>query len=124
MTNSEAITELIEKWHSTKSWAESLIYEQLNIESAFDILQSEHRGKKMLGDTGWYYRTHGIGVEVTKPGNKGGIDFDFNQELPNRYTLRGYMIKQLNEGSLTKRHYRDLLQDERLWNATYEISVN
>jgi len=122
MTNTEAIIELIEKWYSTKSWAELLICKSLNIESASDILQQEYRGKKKLGDSDWYYRTHGVGVDIAKVGNKGGIDFDFDKKHPDNYRLREFMIKQLNDGKLVKKHYRELLQDEQLWRESYEAA--
>jgi len=124
MNQSDAIIELIDKWYSTKSWAESLICEHLNIEKASDILQLGHRGKKKLGDTDWFYRTHGVGVDISKMGNKGGIDFDFDQETPDSYRLREFMIKQLNDGKIIKKYYRKLLQNEQLWRDAYECSIN
>jgi hypothetical protein len=124
MTNNEAIFELIDKWQKTRIWAEELICEHLKIECAVDILQREYRGKNQLGDTNWFYRTHGVGVDVSKQGNKGGIDFDFGSEFPDKHRLRGFMIKQLNDGNLTKRYYHELLQNEQLWCEMYALAAN
>ncbi len=123
MTNTEAVIELIGSWHATKRWAESLICKHLDIETASDILGQEYRGKKQLGDTNWYYRTHGVGVDISKKGNKGGIDFDFNKDFPDSYRLRGFMIKQFNDGKLIKKHYRELLQDEKVWLDVYSVAT-
>jgi len=124
MNNTEAVIELIERWHTTKSWAESLICEYIGIENACDILQHEYRGKRQLGDSDWYYRTHGVGVDVLKEGNKGGIDFDFDQKNPDSYRLREFMIKQLNDGKLTKKYYRELLQDKQVWREAYDFATS
>jgi len=123
MTNTEAIIELIERWHSTKAWAECLICEYLNVANASDILLAEYRGKKRFGDSDWFYRTHGIGVDISKKGNKGGIDFDFGKEQPDSYRLREFMIKQLNDGGLTKKYYRELLQNKQLWKDAYDSAA-
>jgi len=123
MTNTEAVIELIGSWHSTKCWAESLICKHLDIETASDILGQEYRGKKQLSDTSWYYRTHGVGVDISKKGNKGGIDFDFDKGFPDSYRLRGFMIKQFNDGKLIKKYYRELLQDEKVWLDAYDVAV-
>jgi len=124
MNNAEAMMDLIERWRITRSWAESLICKHLDIENACDILQKKYRGKIQLGDTDWYYRTHGVGVDVTKDGNKGGIDFDFDQKNPDKYRLRGFMVKQLNDGILTKKYYRELLQDEQVWREAYDFAAS
>ena len=115
--------ELVEIWRSTKAWAERLICEHLNVANAADILLAEHRGKNRLGNSDWFYRTHGVGVDISKNGNKGGIDFDFGQNHPDSYRLREFMIKQLNDGGLTKRHYRELLKNKQLWKDVYDSAA-
>ena len=54
-------------------------------------------------------RIHGIGVDISKPQNKGGIDFDFGKP-PCCFRLQGFMIKQYNAGNLHKKAYRPLMQ--------------
>jgi len=120
MTEHQALTKLIKEWHVTRRWAESFICEHLNLASAEDILQPENRGRELIANTGWYYCTHGIGVDIYKEGNRGGIDFDFGVDTLDSYKLRDFMIKQLNAGNLTKKHYRRLLQDTKLWQSTFE----
>ncbi|ASM52182.1 hypothetical protein PESP_b0652 [Pseudoalteromonas espejiana DSM 9414] len=121
MTEHESMHELIIKWHNTKKWAELLICEKLNLSNAEDILLPENRGKKPITGTEWFYRTHGKGVDIFKEGNKGGIDFNFGSEKLDSYKLKGFMIKQLNDGNLIKKNYRQLLQDSNLWDSTFSI---
>jgi len=119
MNDTESIKELLRSWSVDREWAEALICEHLQLVNASDVLLPENRGNKQLGSTEWVYRTHGVGVDVTRPGNKGGIDFDFNQAYPDSYRLRGYMVKQLNDGKLEKKRYRELLQNEKSWNVAF-----
>ena len=123
MTEVEAIKSLISRWYEAKSWAENLLCEHLELESPEDILDSEHRGRKKIGDTEWYSRTHGVGVDVCKPNNKGGIDFDFDKPDPDEWRLREFLIKQLNDGNLVKKNYKKFLQDDGLWKKTYEKAI-
>jgi hypothetical protein len=124
MTELEALAKLVEKWHLSKAWAESLLCEHMNISDAESILHSEFRGRKPIANTGWFYRTHGIGVDIYKPGNRGGIDFDFGTKKLDSFKLREFMIKQLNAGNLTKKYYRNLLQDSELWQKTFELACS
>jgi len=115
MNHIEAINELMSKWHETRFWAEELLCTKFNLNNAFEILEPEFRGKIKIPDTPWFYRTHGVGVDISKPNNTGGIDFDFNKEFPDSWDLREFMIKQLNDGAIPKRIYRPLLQNKEAW---------
>jgi hypothetical protein len=121
MTEYQALSDLITKWHFEKEWAESFLCEQFNLSKAEEILNQNNRGRKPIGTSGWYYCTHGIGVDIYKQGNSGGIDFDFGTDKLDSYKLRGFMIKQLNAGKLTKKYYRNLLQDSTLWETTFSL---
>jgi hypothetical protein len=59
-------------------------------------------------------------VDITKPGNKGGIDFDFDKPEPDEWRLREFLIKQLNDGNLTKKIYRPLLQDKKRFSLAFD----
>ncbi len=124
MNDIEAANELIKKWYQARQWAEAFLCASLKLENANDILRSEHRGKRRIHGTDWQYRTHGIGVEISKSGNKGGIDFDFDKLEPDQWRLREFMIKQLNDGTLLKKIYRPLMQDENRFSLAFEKAVN
>ena len=62
-------------------------------------------------------------MEITQPGNKGGIDFDFDKERPDGGWLRYFLIKQFNAGLLRKSAYRPLLQDSARWQVAVDVFV-
>src|SRR4051812_39205014 len=74
------IHELIDDWIVHREAAAALLVEHLHLESPQDVLRPEHRGRYELEGTGWSYRTHGIGVDMTRTNGHGGIDFDFGAE--------------------------------------------
>jgi len=107
----------MEKWRSTRLWAEQLLIDHFGLASASDILNTEFRGKNSIPNTKWNYRTHGFGVDISQSGNRGGIDFDFGETEPDEFRLREFMIKQYNAGSIPKKEYRPLIQDEERWRS-------
>lgn len=111
----ELVENLVEQWKSTRQWAEQMLVDSIGLASAEEILETEHRGNNPIPGTNWFYRTHGVGVDVYQHGNKGGIDFDFDKPEPDEYGLREFMAKQYNAGALTKRDYRPLMQDGKRW---------
>jgi hypothetical protein len=68
---------LIDDWLAARDHAADLLVDTLSLESPREILMPQHRGRHPLADTGWVYRTHGIGVDVTRSNGHGGVDFDF-----------------------------------------------
>lgn len=62
--------------------------------------------------TTWFFRTHGIGVDVFRTWNVGGIDFDFDKVDPDPWRLGIFLEKQLNAGSLSFEKYGKLIDDE------------
>ena len=58
------------------------------------------------------YRTHGIGVDVSKTPDVGGIDFDFDKPDPDEWRLSIFFERQYNEGNLPFNEYRPLVEDE------------
>ena len=123
MNDVEAVKSLISSWYTTRSWAEQMLCSHLGLANAKDVLRSENRGNMQLGDTEWLFRTHGVGVDIYKPDNKGGIDFDFDKAAPDEWRLRGFLIKQLNDGKLTKKYYKNFMHDQELWKATFDKAV-
>lgn len=117
MNDTEAVKALVVNWHETREWAEKLLVQAFDLNVASDILHRTNRGNKQIPGSEWHYRTHGVGVDIFKPGNKGGIDFDFDKPTPDPWRLRCFMIKQYNAGMLPKKTYRPLIQEEDRWDA-------
>jgi len=112
--NLEKIQKIIPLWYAHKKWAEELIVRALNLEKPEDILKPENRGIKPIPGTNWMYRTHGIGVDIYRTADVGGIDFDFDKPDPDEWRLRVFFEKQYNEGNLPLAEYRELYEDEGL----------
>lgn len=121
------VEQLIERWHNIRMWAEQLICETFGLKCAAEILERPEIPRYgSFGESDWEYMVHGVGINISKRNNQGGIDFDFNKPLPDQDRLREFMIKQVNAGSVARRHYRPLLQDADRWakatNAVLETS--
>lgn len=114
MENSEKIKSIIPLWYAQKAWAEELLKKSFALKSAQDILQAPYRGRKAIPGTTWMYVTHGIGVDVYRTVDVGGIDFDFDKPDPDEWRLRIFFEKQYNEGNLPLAEYRELYEDEEL----------
>ena len=123
MDTVEAINLLVKNWHATRRWAEELLCSSLAISSASDVLNEPFKGTHSIPGTEWTYRTRGIGVDISKPDSKGGIDFDFDKPNPDEWRLRFFMIKQYNDGKLKKSDYRQLMQDEDIWKRSYDLAI-
>lgn len=106
---------IIKLWYEKKAWAEQLLKESPGLSGASDVISEPYRGRHSIPGTEWFYCTHGMGVDIYKPHNKGGIDFDFCQLHPDLWRLRIFLVKQYNDGQLIKRLYRPLMQDEQRW---------
>ena len=117
MTDEDAVRYLVARWHESRTWAERLLCEQLSLQSPQQILDPPYRGNRPIPGTLWSYRTHGLGVEVSRPGNSGGIDFDFRVTGPDVWSLRDFLVKQYNAGILEKRLFRPLLEDAVRWDV-------
>ncbi len=114
MDNLEKIKKLIPLWYAQKAWAEELLVRAFNLEKPQDILQSEYRGRKSIPGTNWMYVTHGVGVDLYRTADVGGIDFDFDKPDPDEWRLRIFFEKQYNEGNLPLAEYRELYEEEGL----------
>ena len=114
MGNLDKILRLIPLWYASRVWAEELLIRTFDLEKAEDILQMENRGRKPIPGTNWMYVTHGIGVDIYRTADVGGIDFDFDKPDPDEWRLRIFFEKQYNEGNLPLEEYRELYEDEGL----------
>jgi len=99
-------------WHAEMAWAKELLKRSFNLDDAEDIMRPEFRGRRQIPGTTWFYRTHGIGVDVYRTSEVGGIDFDFDKPNPDPWRLRIFLEKQVNEGSLLYEKYGELIDDE------------
>ncbi len=120
--DAKLVVALAARWRSTRVWAEQLLVDGLGLARAEDVLLGPHRGLRQLPGTAWWYRTHGVGVDVFQPGNKGGIVFDFDKPKPCGWRLRLFLVKQFNAGNLRKADYRPLVQDQARWHAAVDAS--
>lgn len=114
MDNLKKIQNIIPLWYAQKKWAEELLVRAFDLEDAGDILKQENRGNNPIPGTNWMYRTHGVGVDIYRTADVGGIDFDFDKPDPDEWRLRDFFEKQYNEGNLPLNEYRELFEDEGL----------
>ena len=123
MDNFEKIRKIIPLWYAQRKWAEELLVQSFQLEKADDILQAKYRGSNPIPGTNWMYRTHGIGVDIYRTADVGGIDFDFNKIDPDEWRLRIFFEKQYNEGNLPLAEYRELYEDEGLLQCAVEQAL-
>ncbi|MHA2710222.1 DUF6896 domain-containing protein [Vibrio owensii] len=123
MDNYEKIRKIIPLWYAQRKWAEELLVQSFQLEKAEDILQAKHRGTHQIPGTNWMYRTHGIGVDIYRTADVGGVDFDFNKIEPDAWRLRVFFEKQYNEGNLPLAEYRELYEDEGLLQSAVEQAL-
>ncbi|WP_019028303.1 DUF6896 domain-containing protein [Colwellia piezophila] len=114
MDNIEKIRKIIPLWYAQRKWAEELLIQSFQLEKVEDILHEEHRGRKPIPGTNWMYSTNGIGVDIYRTANVGGIDFNFDKVEPDEWRLRLFFEKQYNEGNLPFAEYRKLYENEDL----------
>jgi hypothetical protein len=110
--DAERIRHLMTMWYATRAWAEAMLIGFLGLQAASDVLRHQHRGRSRLGETAWLYRTHGVGVELSKDDDTDGIDFDFDRPDPDVWRLRLFAEKQLSAGHLGASEYGPLVADE------------
>ena len=112
--HAELLRSLIPLWYAEMAWAKELLVRAFQLERAEDILRSEFLGRRQVPGTTWFIRTHGIGVDVYKTPEVGGIDFDFDKPDPDEWRLRIFFEKKVNAGDLSYETYHELIEDEEL----------
>ena len=99
-------------WHAEMAWAKELLKRAFGLNDAEEIMRREFRGRRQIPGTTWFFRTHGIGVEVYRTSEVGGIDFDFDKLDPDPWRLAIFLKKQVHEGSISYEKYGQLIDDE------------
>ena len=112
MTDEKLIIQLIPLWYANLAWAKELIARSFGLETASEILKQEYRGRRQVPGTNWFIRTHGVGVDIFKSPEVGGIDFDFGRDAPDAWRLKYFFEKQFNDGQLPAADYIHLADDE------------
>ena len=120
------VADLISLWYETRTWAEKLLCDTFDLQHIDDFMPSlAHNETPRTGqfpNLPWSYRVHGIGIDISKSKNRGGIDFDFDKPQLDRWRLREFMVKQLNDGSIPARLYRPLVQDTDRWSTAMDAA--
>lgn len=112
MKDEDLIRDLIPLWYGVLAWAKEVLACSYNLDEARDILRPEFRGINQIPGTNWFYYTHGIGVNIFKTPDVGGIDFDFGKNEPDEWRLKIFFEKQFNDGQLPYTDYQSLANDE------------
>lgn len=106
------IKQVIPLWYASRAWACELIARSFPLADAQEVMRL-NRGKILrVPGTCWYLRRHGVGVDVYKTPDVGGIDFDFDKPHPDEWRLKIFFLKQLNDGLLSYPDYQGLAEDE------------
>ena len=103
---------VIPLWYAEMAWAKELLKRAFELNDAQEIMRPEFRGRRQIPGTTWFFRTHGIGVDVFRTSDVGGIDFDFDKLDPDSWRLAIFLEKQVNDGSLSYEKYGQLIDDE------------
>lgn len=106
------IRAIVPLWYAEMAWAKELLKRAFELDDAQEIMRPEFRGRRQIPGTTWFIRTHGIGVDVYRTSEVGGIDFDFDKPDPDPWRLARFLEKQVNEGSLSYEKYGQLIDDE------------
>lgn len=116
----ELIEDLLKRWHETRQEIEEMLCNHFGMESIEQIW--EHRCPPFeIGP--WQLYFHGGGINVQQPQNKGGIDYDFDDTIPDDFRFRDFMVKQYNAGLLTKKWWRPLMQDQDRFSQAYKMLI-
>jgi len=111
-----AVQELVSAWISYRNFVATLLIKELGLDCLQDILSDKFRGRHEISGTGWRYRTHGRGVDVTRTNGHGGIDFDFSDnaselfEPPDFYRLMLFAKRSVHDQSADSRKYERIVE--------------
>jgi len=123
MSDAELIKKIIPLWYAQYAWAEELLKRSFGFSRADEILSSKYRGFNQIPGTNWMYRTHGIGVDISRTPEVGGIDFDFDKPDPDEWRLCLFFVRQYNEGNLPLAEYRHLSDDEEALKEAIKMAL-
>jgi len=122
--STDPIKAAIPLWYAQMAWAKELIMRSFGLQCAEDILSRELRGVRAVPGTVWFVRTHGIGVDIFKTPDVGGIDFDFDKPDPDPWRMRIFIERQVNDGNLPYEPYRELIDDEERMKQAIEAALS
>ncbi|MBI1348837.1 hypothetical protein GC163_21400 [bacterium] len=120
---------LIDDWIAARDAAAELLVHHLGLASPRDILMSQHRGRRPIGDSGWQYRTHGCGVDVTNIQGRCGIDFDFSDDElniyanPDWYRLQLFARRAVHDKMIRVDRYSTIIDDISAHSAFVEAVI-
>ena len=115
---------LMPQWYAYRRWAEEMLCRCLELQSAEEVLRARPRQRRRIPGTNWFYRPHGVGVDVGRGLVCDGIDFDFDEPHPDPWRLRNFAEKQLNAGNLPTEDYRDLVVDDERFITAANIVIS
>jgi hypothetical protein len=124
------VQQFFSDWIVYRDAAAALLVTELRLASPRDVLRREHRGPRNLGETGWAYRTHGIGVDVTRSNGHGGIDFDFSTEdgqlfaPPDYWRLVLFAKRSVHDKTIDSDKYKPIIDDSERYRNLVEAELN
>jgi hypothetical protein len=126
MSDKDLIHQIIPLWYASLAWANELLVNAFDLGEAQDILGTKYRGLHQIPGTNWFYRTHGVGVDIFKTPEVGGIDFDFDfgKSEPDSWRLKIFFEKQYNDGQLPLKDYQELCDDEERLEKAIDEALN
>ena len=120
----QLVKQAIPLWYANLAWAQELLVRAFGLTNAQDILRPENRYLRQIPGTCWFVRPHGVGVEIFKAPDVGGIDFDFDKPDPDEWRLARFIEAQVNDGQLPYQMYRELLDDEVRFKNAISLAIN
>jgi len=118
MNNEEIIKSIIPLWYAKLAWAKELLIKSFKFKNANEILSSPYRKEQIFPHTNWFFKCHGVGIDIYKTPEVGGIDFDFDKQDPDEWRLRIFFNKIYNNGELPYSEFQHLADDEELLEFT------
>ena len=117
------VRQAIPLWYAQVAWGKELLIRTFNLAHAQDILSPPHRHFQAIPNTCWFVRPHGIGVDIFKAPDVGGIDFDFDKPDPDEWRLALFIQRQVNDGQLSYLAYQELIDDQELLNLAVATAL-
>jgi hypothetical protein len=120
---------LIAEWIANRDAAAALLVSELKLKSPREVLHPEHRGRRVLSGTGWSYRTHGIGVDVTRTNGHGGIDFDFSTrdgqlfEPPDFWRIVLFAKRSVHDRTIDSAKYQPIIDNAENYRNLIETEL-